>query len=231
MGKHYYRQFKKTYLAVDCVTFCFTGEDLEIILIRRDFEPGKGQWALPGLFLEPDESLEECTRRIMEKFTGLKDVYFDQFHVFSDPRRDPGARIVTVGFYALIKVDEKVRETVNRHHAYWHKLYRIPPLMFDHSRIVEKALEALRQKVRHQPVGFELLPEKFTIPQLQKLYEAIYNRRFDKRNFRKKVLSLGILEKLAEKDKQGSRRGAFLYRFNRKKYQQLQQKGMDFSLT
>ena len=230
MAVKFYQQFKQTYLAVDCVTLCFTGEDLEIILIKRDFNPGKGEWALPGIFLEPDESVEECTQRIMSKFTGLKNVFFEQFHVFSDPNRDPGARIVTVGFYALIKADEKVKEIVNRHNAYWHKVNRIPKLMVDHNQIVTKALESLQQKIKQQPVGFELLPQKFTIPQLQKLYEAIYGKALDKRNFRKKVLSMGILEMLDEKDKESSKKGAFLYKFNKKKYTELLKKGISFEV-
>lgn len=230
MALRYYQQFKHTYLAVDCVTFCFTGEDLEIILIRRDFEPGLGEWALPGIFLEPNESLEECTQRIMRKFTGLENVYFEQFHVFSDPKRDPGDRIVTVGFYALIKADSSVKKTVSEHKAYWHKVKEIPKLMFDHNQIVSKALEALREKVKLQPVGFELLPRKFTIPQLQKLYEAIYSHSLDKRNFRKKVLMLGILEPLDEKDKESSRKGAYLYKFNRSSYLSLRKKGYRIEL-
>jgi len=230
MTSKYYQQFKHTYLAVDCVTFCFTGEDLEIILIKRDFEPGYGEWALPGIFLEPDESLEECTQRIMKRFTGLENVFFEQFHIFSDPKRDPGDRIVTVGFYALIKVDNNVKKKVSEHKAYWYKLSRMPKLMFDHNQIVDRALESLRQKVKQQPVGFELLPKKFTIPQLQKLYEAIYSRSFDKRNFRKKVLSLKVLEQLAEKDKESSKKGAFLYRFDKKKYLALQKKGYNFEI-
>ncbi len=229
MTSTYYQQFKKTYLAVDCVIFGFTGEELELIMIKRDFEPGLGEWALPGIFLEPDESLEDSTKRVMKMFTGLSNVYLEQFHVFSDPKRDPGARIVTVGFYALIKIDQYDKKQVEKHHAVWRKVGQIPKLMFDHGKIVKKALEALQEKAKHQPVGFELLPQKFSIPQLQSLYEAIYNKPLDKRNFRKKMLSMGILEPLNEKDKV-SKKGAFLYKFNKRTYNELFKKGFSFEV-
>jgi 8-oxo-dGTP diphosphatase len=229
-NKSYYREYKKYYMALDCVIFGFTGENIEIVLIKRDFEPGFGDWALPGGFLDDNETLEQASIRVVNSLTGLHNVYTEQFYCFSEPNRDPGARIITVGFYAIIKMDEIDKEKIRKHNAYIFDIENIPDLMFDHNKIVEKAHEALKNKARNQPIGFELLPEKFTIPQFQKLYESIYQMPLDKRNFRKKIMSMDIIEKLDEKDKENSKRGAFLYSFNKKSYQKKIKKGFIFEI-
>lgn len=228
--KNYYGGYQQYYVALDCVIFGFNGESLEIILIKRNFEPGLGQWALPGGFLGQEESLEQGSQRVLQELTGLTKVFMEQFHTFSDPRRDPGARIISTGFYALIKIEEFDKKLVENHNAFWKQINELPSLMFDHKNIIDKAVENLHARAKSQPVGFELLPEKFTLPQLQKLYEAIFQSSLDKRNFRKKIMSMGILEKLDEKDKLSSKRGAFLYKFNKSKYSKKLQQGFSFDI-
>jgi 8-oxo-dGTP diphosphatase len=221
MNPSYYSRFQKHYLAIDCVIYGFTGEDLEVLLIKRNYDPGKGEWALPGGFLDESESLEEASQRLLMELTGLKDVYLEQFRCFGEIERDPGARVITVGYYALIRINEYDEFLVKEHHAYWKKISDLPPLMFDHLKITSMALSCLQDKARVLPVGFELLPEKFTLPQLQKLYEAIFQTEFDKRNFRKKILSMGFIQRLNEKDKSSSKKGAFLHRFQKEKFSDL----------
>ncbi|MFW5886548.1 MAG: NUDIX hydrolase [Bacteroidota bacterium] len=228
--KNYYGGYQQYYVALDCVIFGFNGESLEIILIKRNFEPGLGQWALPGGFLGQEESLEQGSQRVLQELTGLTKVFMEQFHTFSDPKRDPGARIISTGFYALIKIEEFDKKLVENHNAFWKQIDELPSLMFDHKNIIDKAVENLHARAKSQPVGFELLPEKFTLPQLQKLYEAIFQSSLDKRNFRKKIMSMGILEKLDEKDKLSSKRGAFLYKFNKSKYSKKLQQGFSFDI-
>ncbi len=228
--KNYYGGYQQYYVALDCVIFGFNGESLEIILIKRNFEPGLGQWALPGGFLGQEESLEQGSQRVLQELTGLTKVFMEQFHTFSDPKRDPGARIISTGFYALIKIEEFDKKLVENHNAFWKQINELPSLMFDHKNIIDKAVENLHARAKSQPVGFELLPEKFTLPQLQKLYEAIFQSSLDKRNFRKKIMSMGILEKLDEKDKLSSKRGAFLYKFNKSKYSKKLQQGFSFDI-
>ncbi len=226
----FYSQYTRYYVAVDCVIFGFNGDDLDLMLIKRSFNPGKGEWALPGGFIEPNESAAQASKRILKEHTGISDVYLEQYYTFTDVDRDPGARIISIAYYALIKVEESNNELVSLHNAYWKKVSVLPKLMFDHGAIAEKALDQLRLKAKHQPIGFELLPECFTIPQLQKLYEAIYQKKYDKRNFRKKIAHLGLMEKLNVKDKTGSKRGAFLYKFNKSKYKILADKGIAFEI-
>ena len=228
--KNFYARHDRLYVAIDSVIFGFDGEQLMLLLIRRNFEPGKGSWSLMGGFVKKEESVDEAASRILYALTGLKDIYMEQLHCYGDPLRDPGARTISIAYYALIKVNEYDRERVSRHNARWFSIQSIPALVFDHNRMVNDALEALRQKAKHQPIGFELLPEKFTLPQLKKLYDAIYQKNFDKRNFSKKILSMGILERLNEKVKNHSIRPASLYRFDRKRYKQLLKEGFHFGI-
>ena len=183
-----------------------------------------------GGFVEPLESLDKAAKRIVKQLIGLHDVYMEQLYAFGALDRDPGGRIVSVAYFSLIKINKHDRERVKEHGAEWFSLSELPELIFDHSEMVKKALRKLRIRARTQPIGFELLPEKFTIPQLQSLYEAIYDTPFDKRNFRRKILSMGLLEKLEEKEKETSKKGAFYYRFNKKKYGELLQKGLNFEV-
>lgn len=205
-------------LAVDCIVFGFDGEDLKILLIKRGFEPQKGKWSLVGGFLNKDEVLESAAIRILSKYTGLDDIFMEQVATFSDIDRDPEERIVSTAYYALINIKEHSKKLDKQFSAQWFSVKEAPSLIFDHDKMVKYALKRLRTKAETEPIGFELLPEKFTMLQLQKLYEAIWSVSLDKRNFINKVLSLDVLQKLEEKDKSSSRKGAFLYRFDADSY-------------
>jgi ADP-ribose pyrophosphatase YjhB (NUDIX family) len=210
---------EKLLLAVDCIVFGFDGEDLKVLLIKRGFEPEKGKWSLVGGFLNKKEVLESAATRILNKYTGLDDIFMEQVATFSDINRDPEERIVSTAYYALINIEEHSQKLNRQYSAKWFSVVDAPPLIFDHDNMVSTALKRLRLKAETEPIGFELLPEKFTMLQLQKLYEAIWNVSLDKRNFINKVRSLDVLQKLDEKDKSSSRKGAFLYRFDAKRYE------------
>lgn len=228
----FYSKYPKITLSVDSIIFGFNENDheLKLLLLKRNFEPAKGEWSLMGGFVDPAESLDSAAKRILHQLTGLENVYMEQLYVFGDLDRDPGGRIVSVSYFSLIKINEHDRELALKNGASWIPLSEMPELIFDHSNMVKKALRKLRIRARTQPIGFELLPEKFTIPQLQRLYEAIYQRPFDKRNFRRKLLSMGLLEKLNEKEKETSKKGAFYYQFNKEKYTELLKRGFNFEL-
>lgn len=228
----YYSSHPKILLAVDAIIFGFNENDheLQLLLLKRNFEPAKGDWSLSGGFVTPDESLDDAAQRILFQLTGLQNVYMEQLYAFGDPNRDPGGRIVAVSYFSLIKINQYDRELVKNNGAYWIPLSELPELIFDHGEMVQKALRKLRIRARTQPIGFELLPEKFTIPQLQRLYEAIYQKPFDKRNFRRKLLSMDLLVKLEEKEKETSKKGAYYYRFNQEKYEEWLLKGFNFEL-
>ncbi len=206
-------------VAVDCIIFGFDQNELKLLLIKRGFKPEKGKWSLMGGFLRKDENLEHAAERVLHQLTGLNEVYMEQLHVFGAIERDPVERTISVTYYALINIDDRDKELVNKFDAEWFPISKIPDLIFDHNQIVEAAINHLRHKASHQPIGFELLPTKFTMPQLQRLYEAIYETSMDTRNFSKKLLSMGVLVKLQEKQKGHSRKGAFYYQFDQGKYQ------------
>jgi len=229
---NYYSTYDSLLVAVDSIIFGFNEEDreLKLLILKRNFEPAKGEWSLMGGFTKKEESLDNAARRIVLQLTGLEDVYMEQLYAFGDPDRDPGGRIISVAYFSLIRINEYDKERVKNNGAFWVSLSDLPELIFDHSEMVKKALRKLRIRARTQPIGFELLSEKFTIPQLQGLYEAIYQQPFDKRNFRRKILSMGFLEKLDEKEKGSSKKGAFYYRFNQQKYEELLQKGFNFEI-
>jgi len=218
MMKDHYQKHVKALLAVDCIIFGFTQDNLKILLIKRDFEPEKGKWSLMGGFLRPDETLDEAASRILQKLTGLHDIYLDQLRSFSHPDRDPVDRTVSTAYYALINVEEHNKELTKKHSAEWFNIQDIPALIFDHNEMISQAIKRLRYKASTEPIGFELLPEKFTMRQLQKLYEAILGQKLDKRNFIKKILSQDVLIKLDEKDMTSSKKGSFLYKFDAEKY-------------
>ncbi len=225
-----YSEHEKFYLAIDCIIFGFDNEKLKLLLIQRNFDPCKGQWSLMGGFLKNNESLNHAAQRILHELTGLSNVYLEQLNTYGETDRDPGERVISVAYYALIRVDKYREDLGEKYNARWFDIAEYPDLVFDHNQMVDKALRRLKRKTRIQPVGFELLPKKFTIPQLQKLYEAIHQQILDKRNFRKKILSFGILNKLEEKDRESSKKGAFLYKFNPDKYEMLQDRGMHFEI-
>jgi 8-oxo-dGTP diphosphatase len=224
-------EYARPCLTVDCVVFALDEEDLKVLLIQRDLEPFAGRWALPGGFVRMEETLEEAARRELEEETGATNVFLEQLYTFGDVRRDPRDRVVTVAYYALVKLsDHKVRAATDSRDAAWFAMSDIPKLAFDHERILEAAYERLRGKVRYQPIGFELLPTKFTLTELQRMYEIILDRPLDKRNFRKKILAMDILQELDEVQQDVAHRAARLYRFDKTKYDRMTRKGFNFEL-
>lgn len=228
--KAFYRNASPILVAVDCIIFGFDHEALKLLLFKRKVEPFKEEWSLIGSFVEPAEGVKEAAGRVLRESTGLSDIYMEPLAYYGAVGRDPGARVISQAHFALIRLGEEEVSMANTHQAHWFALDAIPSLILDHGQMVEDALEQLRRKARYQPIGFELLPEKFTIPQLKQLYDAIYQQDFDRRNFRKKILSMNVLEKLDEKDKASSRKGAYLYRFDKARYEEMVEKGVDFSL-
>jgi 8-oxo-dGTP diphosphatase len=228
----FYSKFPKLLVAVDAIIFGFNENEheLKLLLLKRQFPPEKGKWSLMGGFVAPEESLDNAAHRIVSQLTGLDNVYMEQLYTFGDVNRDTGGRIISIAYFSLIKINDHDSELVKKHGASWISLSEIPDLIFDHPEMVKRALRKLRIRARTQPIGFELLPNKFTIPQLQRLYEAIYQVPFDKRNFRRKLLVMGLLEKQKEKEKETSKKGAFYYQFNQEKYEELLEKGFNFDL-
>jgi 8-oxo-dGTP diphosphatase len=208
------------YLAIDCIIFGFDGKDIKLLLVKRNFEPEKGKWSLMGGFLEASENLEDGASRILYNLTGLKDIYVEQLGVYGNIHRDPVARTVSVLFFALINIDDHDEEAVKSHNASWISLANRPTLIFDHNEMVSGALDHLKYKAALHPIGFELLPERFTIPQLQKLYEAIYGIPIDRRNFSRKLLSTGLLIDTGLKNSYSTTKKATLYKLDTKKYKE-----------
>ena len=211
-------------VTTDCVIFGFDGERLQVLLVERGIEPYKGRWAFPGGFLKMDETAEEGALRELKEETGLEGAYMEQFHTFSAPERDPCERVITIAYYALVKIQE-VKGGDDAASARWFPLDEIPSLAFDHDYILRMATQRLREQIHFQPIGFELLPEKFTIKELQLLYEAILGINFDRRNFAKKMFHLEILTDLEETIWPTPKREAKLYKFNADKYDELKRKG------
>ncbi|HUW93143.1 MAG TPA: NUDIX domain-containing protein [Bacteroidales bacterium] len=227
-----YSKHPKHYLAVDCIIFGYdiTEKELKLLLIKRSFEPARGKWSLSGGFVQEGESLDDAASRILCSLTGLSDLYMQQLYTYGEEDRDPGARVISTAYYALIGIHEIDREIQQQNGAHWRSISHLPDLIFDHGKMVERALWELLSLVKVQPIGFELLPEKFTLVQLQELYEAIYQKKVDKRNFRKKILSMNLLEKQDDKEKETSKKGAWYYRFNEDKYKQFTRNGFFFNL-
>jgi ADP-ribose pyrophosphatase YjhB (NUDIX family) len=215
-----YSSQKKLLVAVDCIVFGFDGQQLKILLIQRGFEPEKGKWSLMGGFVQPTESCNQAASRILKDLTGLEGVYLKQLQVFSNPSRDPLERTISVTYFALINIHDYEKQISDQYHAEWFPVNKFPKLIFDHNDMVNMARKQLQYEAAMQPVLFELLPRRFTLPQLQGLYEGVYNTQLDKRNFTRKLLAQGILTRQLEKDKQGSRKGAFFYKINRKAFKQ-----------
>lgn len=224
-----YNANDKLLLAVDCIIFGFDGEDLKILLIKRNFEPQKGKWSLMGGFLKRSENLNVAADRILNHLTGLHDIYLEQLYAFSEVDRDPAERTISVAYYALINLSDN-QNLSPKFSAKWFSISEYPELIFDHQEMIRKAIRRLKRRVSSKPIGFELLPEKFTMKQLQKLYESILGEELDKRNFINKINGLDILIKLDEKDMSSSRKGSFLYRFDAEKYTQKIEEGFSFKL-
>jgi len=227
----YSYQYPRAALTVDCVVFGFDEGELKVLLIERGLEPFKGKWALPGGFVRVDETLDESARRELAEETGLKDVFLEQLYTFGAVDRDPRERVVSVAYYALVKLsDHRAKAATDAANAEWFPISKVSRLAFDHADILAAALARLKGKVRYQPVGFELLPPKFTLSQLQHIYEAILETDLDKRNFRKKVLSFGLLVPLKETQMTGRHRPAQLFRFDADKYEKLKKRGFNFEI-
>lgn len=225
-----YRKEDKVLLAIDCIIFGFYQEELKILLVERDFKPAKGEWSLIGGFLKMQENLEEAAARVLKNLTGLNNVYMEQVHCYSKIDRDPKERTISVTYFALINIEHHCKELLRQNPNKWFDIKDIPTLIFDHNIMVKEALTLLRNRISCKPIGFELLPEKFTMRQLQKLYEAILDTELDKRNFINKFNSLDLLTKLKEKDMSSSKKGAFLFEFDQNKYHKKVEKGFSFKI-
>ncbi len=212
----YYKEHARHFVSVDCVIFGLHKGKLNILLIKRRMMPGKDKWSLMGGFVEENESLDDAAKRVLYQLTGLEDVYMDQVGTFGDIDRDPGARVISVAYCALLNFDDQDHQRVTENDAHWIPLDEMPELFFDHPQIVVKALEYLRQQVHRKPLVFQFLPELFTLSQLQSVYEAILGEKLDKRNFRKRIMESNSLEKTELMDKNNSKRGATLYRLRNK---------------
>ena len=224
-------EYPRPAVTVDCVVFGLDEQDLKVLLVRRGLPPFEGRWALPGGFVRMEETLDDAARRELREETGLKDVYLEQLYTFGDVRRDPRGRVVSVAYYALVNLaDHRVQAATDASDAAWFAATDLPRLAFDHDRILDAASQRLKGKVRYQPIGFELLPEKFTLSQLQRLYETVLERPLDKRNFRKKILSMGVLVETDEVQQDVAHRAARLYRFDEEKYRRLRKKGFNFEI-
>jgi 8-oxo-dGTP diphosphatase len=226
-------EFARPGLTVDCVIFGLdlAAGRLNVVLIERDLEPFAGQWALPGGFVREGESLEEAARRELEEETGVTEVFLEQLYTFGAPRRDPRGWVVSVGYYALVAPDKhQLSAATDARQAVWHDVKDLPPLAFDHAEILATALQRLRGKVTYAPLGFELLPRKFTVKQLQRVYEIVLDTAFDNRNFRKKIFSFNILRELDEMQRGEPQRPARLYEFDQAAYQELERRGLSFEV-
>ena len=214
----YYNINPRFYVSVDCIIFGFDKGSLKLLLLKRNFEPAKGSWSLMGGFVQDGESVDDAAKRVLAELTGLENVYMEQVGTFGEVDRDPGERVISVAYYALININKYDRNLVQQHNAHWAEINEIPPLVFDHPQMVKQAGIMLQKKASSEPIGFNLLPSLFTLFQLQSLYEAIYGEPLDKRNFRKRVADLNYIEKTDKIDKTGSKRGAALYKFNENAY-------------
>src|SRR6185369_10986789 len=227
----YSYQYARPALTVDCVVFGLDDGELKVLLIQRGLEPFKGRWALPGGFVRVNETLDDAARRELEEEAGLKNVFLEQLYTFGEVNRDPRERVVSVAYYALVKLAaHDTKAATDAADARWFPISKVPKLAFDHTDIFATALARLKGKVRYQPIGFELLPPKFTLSQLQHLYETVLATELDKRNFRKKVLGFELLVPLDETQMKGRHRPAQLFRFDADKYEKLKRKGLLFEL-
>lgn len=227
----YTYEYPRGALTVDCVVFGLDADALKVMLIQRALPPFEGKWALPGGFVRLDETLDEAARRELEEETGLRNIYLEQLYTFGAVKRDPRERVVSVAHYALVNLaDHKVKAATDAKDAAWFAVHEVPSLAFDHADILDMALKRLQGKLRYQPVGFELLPKKFTLSQLQHLYELVLERALDKRNFRKRVLAMDLLIETDEVQQDVAHRAARLYQFDERKYKRLVKAGFNFEL-
>ena len=214
----YYNDHSKVWLSVDCIIFGFDEGKLKILIGKRQMDPGRGEWSLYGGFVDGNESVDDAATRTLYELTGLRNLYMRQVGAFGNVDRDPGERVVSIAYYALINVKDYDDALRKDHGVEWIDINEIPQLYSDHNEMVRKARKMMQQKLAHEPVGLRLLPSLFTLTQLQKLYEAVNGEELDKRNFRKRIKDMDFIEKTELIDKTGSKRGAYLYRFNKRVY-------------
>jgi 8-oxo-dGTP diphosphatase len=229
----YSYEYERPGLTVDCVIFGLDLEEesLKVMLIERELEPFKGMWAIPGGFVHDSETLTEAATRELREETGIKDIFLEQLYTFGNPGRDPRGWVVSVAYYALVSPEQhSIHAATDARQAKWFPVTTLPHLAFDHAQILGTALERIRGKLTYAPIGFELLPNKFTIKQIQKLYEIVLGRKLDNRNFRKKIFVMDVLRELNEMQKGVSHRAARLYKFDERKYRQLVKRGLNFEL-
>lgn len=228
--KGYYDNAEKQLVAVDCIIFGFDDQKLKLLLFKRKVQPFQGQWSLIGSFVKDQEDVKNAAKRVLEESTGLINIFLEELQCYGSANRDPGARVISIAHYALVRLQDHENSLVDTYHAKWFDVNAIPALILDHNDMVNDALDKLRRKARSQPIGFELLPKKFTLPQLKVLYDEIHQKDLDRRNFRKRILAMNILKKLEEKDKTTSKKGAYLYQFDKEQYERLKAEGFNFEL-
>lgn len=214
----YYNGHSKVLVSVDCIIFGFDEGKLCVLIGRRQMDPGRGQWSLYGGFVRDNESVDEAADRVLFELTGLRNLYMRQVGAFGKTDRDPGERVISVAYYALINVKDYDRSLQEQHNVEWIDIGELPQMYSDHNEMVAKARRMMQEKISHEPISFRLLPNLFTLTQLQRLYEAVCDETVDKRNFRKRIKDMDFIEKTNLIDKTGSKRGAYLYRFNRNAY-------------
>ena len=214
----YYSQHAKVWVSVDCIIFGFDESKLKILIGKRQMDPGRGEWSLYGGFVSSEESVDDAAARTLYELTGLRNLFMRQVGAFGNVDRDPGERVVSIAYYALINVKDYDDELRLSHGVKWVDINEIPQLYSDHNEMVSKARRMMQQKLAHEPIGFRLLPSLFTLTQLQQLYEAVNGSELDKRNFRKRIKDMDFIEKTELMDKTSSKRGAYLYRFNNRAY-------------
>lgn len=230
MTPQFDKEQEKFYISVDCLILGFKNDKLYLLISKQKSEPLKGKDSLMGAFVRADESLLDTASRVVFEYTGVQDVFVEQLRAYGEISRYTAGRVVSLAYYALIDIQLFDEQLYKVHNTHWKQLDEVGELILNHNQILADAIETIRNKAATKPIGFSLLPEKFTLPQLQSLYEAIYQRELDKRNFRKKILEMDILEKQEGKDKSTSKRGAFFYKLNKEKYNQLLLKGYFFLL-
>ena len=214
----YYKEFQKVLLSVDCIIFGFEQNKLKVLIGKRQMDPGRGEWSLYGGFVRNDESLDEAAKRTLYDLTGIRNLDMFQVGAFGEVSRDPGERVVSVAYYAVINVADYSNRLLRDHGVEWVDIQEIPAMYSDHNEMIRKARKLLQQKIKIEPISFQLLPKLFTLTQLQRLYEAVNGEEVDKRNFRKRIKDMDFIENTELIDKTTSRRGASLYRFNKKMY-------------
>ena len=220
MAPSFYGQYPKFHVAVDCIIFGFEAGKLKVLLQQRPFEPRQGEWSLMGGFVKRNEDVDAAAERVLNQLTGLHNIYMKQVGAFGSVNRDSGDRVISVAYFALVEIAKVNHDLNHQHSAYWEDIDELPPLLFDHKEMVEKALYRLRTMLHSRPIGFSLLPPLFTLSQLQQLYEAILGQKLDKRNFRKRIGDMKFVEKTDLIDKVNSKRGAALYKFNKDVYEE-----------